>query len=132
MSGWQNRQVDFAEVEGLRELRKALKAAGDDLRDLREANRSVGEIVQHEAWRLVPVRTGQLQRTIRAAGAVGFAAVRSGTVRVPYAGPIHFGWAKRGIEPNPFLYDAADNRKAEVVETYWKSLGQIFDDEGLT
>lgn len=131
MSGWKSRGQDFAEIEGLRELRKALKETGDDLADLREANRSAGELVVHEAWRHVPVRSGALRDTIRTAAQLGFALVRSGTARVPYAGPIHFGWAAHGIEPNPFLYDAVDARQQEVVDTYWRSLGHIIEDKGL-
>jgi len=33
--------------------------------------------------------------------------VQAGRASVPYAGPIHWGWPARNIEPQPFLTDAA-------------------------
>jgi hypothetical protein len=44
--------------------------------------------------------------------------VKAGGRLVPYAGPIHFGWPRHNIAPNPFIYDALDDRKAEVIDKY--------------
>lgn len=119
------------EVEGLRELRKALKLAGDDLADIKAANREAGDLVASEARGRVPRRTGALLATIRAAGQVRGAVVRTGAARTPYAGPIHFGWRDRNISPNPFLYDALDARRDDVVEAYDKALVRVLDSRGL-
>ena len=106
------------QVEGLKELRAALKATGNDLDDLKVAGRVAADIVAGEARSLVPVRSGALLATIRPAGQVGNTVVRAGTALVPYAPIIHFGSAARNISPRPFLYDAIDRRQQEVVDAY--------------
>jgi HK97 gp10 family phage protein len=88
------------------------------------------ELVKSDALGRVPVATGQLRGSVRAAGTVSYGAVRAGFAKVPYAGPIHFGWSKRNIRPQPFLYDAKDARADEVVEVFdkrMKSLIKKFD-----
>jgi|SRR5690349_25157973 len=107
------------EVEGGPELRRALKNLDDRLGDLSELHGDAAAIVEHEAESLVPVLTGRLQRTIRSSRTKRSAAVLAGgRALVPYAGPIHFGWRARNIEPHPFLYDALDHRRGEVVRRY--------------
>lgn len=122
----QNRGKNIAiEVEGLHKLRRALVKLDDAARDdFKTAGFQAAEIVVDEAKRLVPVRSGKLGKTIRAHKVVSGAKVSAGRVRVPYAGPIHFGWARRNIRPNPFLYDAADNRVKDVMQEY---LDQMFE-----
>ena len=57
--------------------------------------------------------------------------VRAGFARVPYAGPIHFGWRKRNIQPQPFLYEALDKRRNEVFDRYNKEVRNILKDKRL-
>jgi hypothetical protein len=116
------------EVEGLHKLRRALIKLDDAARDdFKAAGYSAAEIVVDEAKRLVPVRSGRLGKTIRAHKVVSGAKVSAGRVRVPYAGPIHFGWATRNIRPNPFLYDAADNRVNDVMQEYLDQVYEIWN-----
>lgn len=98
--------------------RKALRAVDGGLDDLKEANREVGQIVATRAEQLVPVRSGALRGSIRAGRRVSGAIVQSGGRLLPYAPVIHFGWPARNIEPQPFLYDAADDRRDEVAARY--------------
>lgn len=113
-------------VTGGRELRKAFKSAGDDMADLRLLHKSLADDVAGTAKTKVPVKSGRLQRSVRGAGTKTFAAVRAGNNRVsgpssvPYAGPIHFGWARprNPIRPQPFLYEALDERRKQVVDRY--------------
>ncbi len=107
-------------VDGGRELRRQLKAFQSGIDGLKEIHRDTGELVGREAARLVPVRSGLLKSTIRAAGQASGAVVRAGFGRVPYAGPIHFGWPSHNISPTPFLYDALDARHDEVIDMYEK------------
>ena len=113
------------EVEGLRDLRRSLREAGIGYGELKEAGLAAAGIVANEAGTLVPVLSGRLAATIRAAGQAKGAVVRAGKKAVPYAGVIHFGWAAHGIEPDPFLYDALDNRRGEVVEAYQRDVDRI-------
>jgi len=116
------------EVEGLHKLRRALIKLDDAAReDFKQAGYQAAEIVVDEAKRLVPVRSGRLGKTIRAHKVVSGAKVSAGRTRVPYAGAIHFGWANRNIRPNPFLYDAADRRVGEVMDTYLDQMYEIWN-----
>lgn len=114
------------EVEGARELRRALKRLDGNLADLRDVHRDAAELVRQEAASLVPVLTGRLRSTLRvSARNVQAAVLAGGRSMVPYAGPIHFGWHARNIEPQPFLYDAADARRDEVRDTYERRVASL-------
>lgn len=114
-----------AEIAGISTLRRALTKLDDAAKqDFKEAGFKAATIVVEEAKRLVPYRSGALADSIRAGKVVSGGKVYAGRARVPYAGPIHFGWANRNIAPNPFLYDAADRRVSEVMDAY---LTQIYD-----
>ena len=111
------------EVVGDRALRAALKKAGDDLSDMKASNLAGAQIVADRAGELVPVVSGRLKNTIRAGGGAASANVRAGLASIRYAGPLHFGHgpprAQGGyMVPNPFLYDAVDDRREEVLEMY--------------
>jgi hypothetical protein len=119
-------------VEGARELRKALKTVGDEAKaGLKDVNVEVAEIVARAAVTRVPSRSGALRETVRAAGAQTRASVKAGFKKVPYAGVIHFGWPARKIAPQPFLYDALDARRDEVVDTYANGMADLLRKNGL-
>jgi hypothetical protein len=116
------------EVEGLHKMRRALIKLDDAARDdFKQAGYQAAQIVVNEAKRLVPVRSGKLGKTIRAHKVVSGAKVSAGRTTVPYAGAIHFGWARRNIRPNPFLYDAADNRVNDVMNEYFDQMYEIWN-----
>jgi len=126
-----------ARIEGHKEVRKKIRGILDDMDqqaargELKNMNQEAAEIVRKRALGLVPVVTGNLRDTIRAAGAQKSGRVRAGFKRVPYAGPIHFGWASRNIEPNLFLYDALDQRRHEVLQHYDQQLDALIKKYGL-
>ena len=119
------------EIEGGRKLRRAFREVGDDMSDLKELHKRLADDVADSAKRKVPVRSGRLQRSIRGSGTKTAARVRTGNNRksgpssVPYAGPIHFGWGARGIRPQPFMYDALDDRREAVVRAYDDQVREI-------
>lgn len=105
-------------VEGARQLRRSLRQFGDDLQSMREAHQGAAEIAAHASSALAPARTGRLRGTIRAAGTKTAAVVRAGFKRVPYAGPIHWGWAKRNIAANPFISQGAQDSEGRWIRVY--------------
>jgi len=115
-------------ITGHKEARKRIRGIVDEMDqkaargELKNMNLEAAEIVAKRAVSLVPVRTGELRDTIRAAGAQKSGRVRAGFKRVPYAGAIHFGWADRNIDPSLFLYDALDQRRREVLQHYDQQL----------
>jgi citrate lyase gamma subunit len=110
--------VQKVEVVGLRELRSAFQKMGADVADLKKINLEAADIVAKQAKVEVPKDKGLLDSTIRASGQAVAGVVRAGAARAPYAGPIHFGWPSRNIEAQPFLYDALDDRRTEVLSAY--------------
>lgn len=129
------------EAQGMRQLRRKMSMLDQDFEDLKQIHEDVAKIVADRASQLAPYRNGELQRTIRAAGTKTGGRVRAGFARVPYAGPIHFGWSTRPdavkrwrggpIEPNPFLYDALDDRYNEVFDTYFTQIKNLQRKNGL-
>jgi HK97 gp10 family phage protein len=112
-------------IEGIDKLRRALVKLDDAAKDdFKAAGKAAAEIVERQARSEVPVRSGNLKNTIRSSGQQRGGVVSAGRAKVPYAGPIHFGWGRRRIHPNPFLYRAADKRVDEVTEAY---LAQVYE-----
>lgn len=106
-------------VEGARELSSRLARVSPDTAELKAGYREVADIVAKQARVEVPVKSGRLRDSIKPTTSARSAIVQAGSAtRVPYAGPIHFGWAKRHIKAQPFLYDAMDKRQNEVLEAY--------------
>ena len=121
--GFRANPSDSVKIEGLSKLQRDLRKLSTDALDLNkeeflETNKRVAEIIIGESKKYVPVLTGAIAQSVRNASTKKSAKVRAGNVGVPYAGPIHFGWPSRGIRPNPFFYDAIDNRRDEVRDRY--------------
>jgi hypothetical protein len=120
------RRSEIVAVEGLKELRAALKQTEHGVKDMKAANKETAGVVAAEAAKRAPKRTGKLRMSIRAVGLADAGAVRSSAVA--YANPIHWGWhtrpnAAKGwrggpIAPQPFIYDALDATRGDVLKTY--------------
>jgi hypothetical protein len=116
----------LVQVDGARELRRTLKAAGDDLEDLKAANLQAAQIAAEAARARAPRVTGQLAGDIRASGTKPAGTIRAGRKKIPYAGPIHWGWPARGIEARPYITEGA-----QATESIWVPLYQELMDEAL-
>lgn len=123
-------------VEGARELRRALKKAEIDVKDdIKDAHKTVADIVVARARQLVPVAPasmttatpGLLRDSLRTGQTQTAAIGRAGKKRVPYAGPIHWGWFKRNIKPTLFLTKAASETEPKWVAEYEKKFDDILD-----
>jgi HK97 gp10 family phage protein len=113
-------------VKGLRSSIKALQAIGVDAKDIKLAGSEAGEIVAREARTLAPSRTGALRASIRVSKALNRVSVSAGNNgRVPYANPIHWGWFKRNIKPQPFFVKALGITRDEVYQTYYRSIDRL-------
>jgi hypothetical protein len=115
-------------VEGLNKLLRALEKLDDAAKDqFKEAGLKAGKFVANRAKGEAPVITGRLRDTVRPVATRRGAKIRAGGARVPYAGPIHFGWPKRNITPNQFLYRAVDKSVNEAVEMYLEEIYTIWN-----
>jgi HK97 gp10 family phage protein len=115
-------------VKGLRSSIKALQAIGVDAAEIKQAGNDAGEIVAREARNLVPVRSGNLRNSIRTSKALNKVSVSAGNNgKVPYANPIHWGWFKRNIKPQPFFIKALGITRDEVYQNYYRSINRLID-----
>ena len=116
------------EVEGLRELRRDLAKLEDRglLNELRQAHKDASERAAKAAAAEAPERSGRLARSIKPKPKNDEGRVKAGTgKRVPYAGPIHFGWRNRGIEPNQFIYRGISRVIKDIQKDYERDVNRI-------
>lgn len=115
------------EVEGVNSLARTLRKVGDEgARDfLLAANKEAAKSVETAAAPLIPRRTGRLADSLRSTGNAKGGVVMLGKARVPYAGPVHFGWFKRRIKPGLWLFEALDRRRGEVEDIYYRRLDEL-------
>lgn len=116
---------DVVKVEGLSQFVRALKAAGVDVMELKDANQSAGNYVLSAATARAPRRKGVLAGSGRASRVARGAVVRFGSARVPYAGPIHWGWPARHIRSQPFAVEAAKAAEPVWIRFYARDLEQL-------
>jgi HK97 gp10 family phage protein len=113
-------------VTGYKASIKALQAIGVPDSEIKTAGSAAGELVANEARSLVPVRTGALRESIKVSKALSKVSIRAGNSgRIPYANPIHWGWWKRHIKPNPFFSKALGITRDEVFRTYYAQLDRL-------
>jgi hypothetical protein len=113
---------DSIRVSGLNETIRTLKLIGVPAKEISQAGAEAGEIVASEARSLVPVKTGALRSSIRVAKQQRRVIVRAGGSKVPYANPIHWGWFRRGILPNPFFSRALAGNIEEIFTRYFDNM----------
>jgi len=118
-------------IEGAKQLQRALRQVEGGTANLKDAHDAGAKIVEREAVRIVPRRSGVLAGSLRSSGQARQGVVRAGRAAVPYAGVIHFGWAKRNIAPQPYLYDAVDSRRQEVLDAYGVDVNKVIKANGL-
>lgn len=114
------------EVQGLGELRAGLKRLDADLpKELNKVAKASADVVAQEARVLAPKLSGKLAAAIKPLGQAKGGLVKVGGL--PYHRVIHFGWARHNISPRPFLYDALDARRDEVVEKFEREVAALVD-----
>lgn len=114
-------------VDGARELRATMKRAETDLNDLHEAHVAASQVVAKAGQAKAPKVTGRLAGTIRGSGTKTAAIDRAGGARVPYAGPIHWGWPAHNITANPFLAEAAEETEPIWVPLYEDAVERVLE-----
>jgi hypothetical protein len=110
-------------VTGLRRTVRALEQSGADAQDMRDLMHALGSIVVDAAQ--PPAVSGKLAGSIRAGRGKTKAVVRAGGARVPYAGPIHYGWPEHNIAPQPFLSEALQAERSDIFRALEEGLEAI-------
>lgn len=115
------------EVDGADRLAKTLGRAARDLGDMRTANTRTAALIAGGARMRAPRRTGTLAAAITPRATEDEAIVEVGGAAIAYAGVIHNGWPRHGIEPHPFLTDAAADTEPQWAPGYEKQAQQYLN-----
>lgn len=118
-------------VEGLNKLTRDLQALGLDVDDLKGAFSSIAAEGAALAARYAPRRTGALAASIRGNKAKNKAVIAAGRARVPYAGPINYGWPKRHIAPSKFMQKADLEMQPKALALLEREINQAIQKRGL-
>jgi HK97 gp10 family phage protein len=121
-------QQGAIQIEGLAGIQKALKAIDVPAKELSAVGFEAAKLVNITARQLTPVRTGRLKASIRASKVQRGAEGRAGNGSVRYANPIHWGWFRHHIKPNPFMLNALDKRRDEVLQVYVTNMQKLIDE----
>jgi phage gpG-like protein len=117
--------IKSVSFEGEKELRASLKAAGDDLSDLKAAHAETARTIAAAGQGNVAVRTGRLSGSIRGSGTKTAAIIRAGGGSIPYAKVIEFGWRRHNIEPQKYLTRAAIDTEPTWKRAYQDAVQRI-------
>lgn len=117
-------------VRGFNQAIRSLRELGVPDDEIKRAGSESGELVANEARTLVPVRTGRLRDSIRVSKTLRKVTIQAGNNRksksgIPYANPIHWGWFKRNIKPQPFFVKALGITRDEVFRNYYDQLARL-------
>lgn len=118
-------------IEGLTQLVRNLEALGVSMDDMKDAMAKIADFGAMEAQRAAPVKTGRLRSDIRGNRAKSKAVVAAGRASVPYAGPINYGWPKRGIAPRLFMQAADGPWQSYGLRVLEQELNRLIRQRGL-
>lgn len=126
-------QGEAVRITGLKETVKRLKTFDAELvKEIKVIEREAMAPVAVLARAKAPVgvsnydkHPGLLASTVRVSALQSSVKVSVGSAKTPYAGPIHFGWGRRHIHSNKFLYYAFDAEAPEVVRNVEHGVAEL-------
>lgn len=126
------------QVHGGDELRRSMRKAGMDVKELTAINKRAAMVVTAAAKARAPIgkpgarrgrgrpkAPGSLQRSIRPGATTKAGVIRAGGARVPYANVQHWGWPSRGIRPKFFVSEAAISTEPVWVADYERHMRAV-------
>ncbi len=110
-------------ITGLNSTVRQLKAVEkDSVVEVKQLNLATARIVAADAVGRAPVMSGKLAASIRMRATATSGSVVAGGAAIPYAPPIHWGWPDHNISPQPFMYEALDARRPDVLAAYERGI----------
>lgn len=119
------------QVEGLNRLVRDLQSLGVEVDDLKAAFSKIAAEGAERASQYAPKRTGKLASDVRGNRAKSKAVVTSGRAAIKYAGPINYGWPKRGIEPALYLQKADESMQPIALQMLEDEINKQIRSRGL-
>lgn len=116
-------------VSGIEAVNRAFYQAGADAQDIQKVMEEAGRVVKRAAN--PPVVSGELAASIRSGAGKTKALITAGGDRTPYGPVVHYGWAARGITPNPFLMNALQRQSNNVYNIIDNGIDDILKKTNL-
>ena len=120
---------------GISALATSLRLIGDKelSKEMKAVTKEAAEKVLPFARRRVPVRTGRLQRSLKAQGTRRYAKIIAGTAKtVPYARQIHsgrnIGSTGKRTKGTPFIKEAIPEAWPSIIEDFVRGMNRIARD----
>jgi HK97 gp10 family phage protein len=117
--------VSRLKVEGLNKLTRALRKAGVEVKDMKEANKKVGDVVVRKSTPMTPRDTGALARSIRPAQRQSGVVVRAGDGKIRYAKYVEFGTRK--MPGRSYLIRGVNESQPQWMDVYAVELQKLMD-----
>jgi len=118
-------------VEGLNKVVRDLLKLGLEVEDLKDAFSGIAAEGAELASSFAPKRSGRLAASVRGNKAKNKAVVMAGRASVPYAGPINYGWPKRGIAASSFMQRADEVLQPKALQAITDALDEKIREKGL-
>ena len=109
-------------LEGDVPLLASMNKAEKRLTDMGSQYGRTAQTIASRGRSTAPRRTGALAASVGGSGQRMSAEVRS---QIVYAGVIHWGWPAHGIEPQPWLSDAAQATEPQWIDYHWDEVDSI-------
>lgn len=113
------------EIKGLQQLTRSLRRAGVQIKDMKAANATTGNVVVQAARPITPHATGALAASIRPAQRQSGVIVRAGGGAVRYARYVEYGTRKMGARS--YLVRAAHDTQDRWLGVYEQELQRLMD-----
>jgi HK97 gp10 family phage protein len=114
------------EIKGLRQLTKALRKSGVQIKDMKAANAKAGSVVVDAARPITPHATGDLAASIRPAQRQSGVVVRAGGGSIRYARYVEYGTRKMGARS--YLIQGAYISQNRWLDVYAVELQRLMDE----
>lgn len=120
------------EVTGLNKVTQGIHELGFEIKDLSGAFENLAAQAAQAARLKAPLKTGKLRNSIESYVSKNRAVVVAGSGRVPYAGPINYGWKRRNIEPARFMERADEVFVQSAGQQLEAEISKLIKESGLT
>jgi hypothetical protein len=130
-TGGRGSELLSVQVRGLGEMVAGLESLGVEVEDLKDGFEEIARQGSVLAARYAPKRSGRLAGDIRGNRARSKAVITAGRASVPYAGPINYGWARRGIKPALFMQRADQELQPYALRRLEQDINSKIQSKGL-
>lgn len=117
-------------IKGGKELRRSLRRAGLDMKELTSINRQAAAVVLPVAKANAPIgpaKGGHIRNTMRVGATQRRGEIRAGNKSKPYGPILQWGWRAKGLSPRTWVIEAAQQTEPTWLALYERELLKVLD-----